>query len=296
MAVAMGLAVASFAITGLAIFLLRYRGTRARAAGLSAFALGLATTTGFIWIHATVGPDHPVAGMAFFVSHVVMCMAQLLLLAAVVSMRDPPSPAYRTIEKAVGMILAVLAVFFYGGFAGWRPEQLDAVARFIFLAAPLLMGVAIVARFRWARDGLVGGGVFFALVISNSIYMFMNLFEEERAVLRAFADSLQLAGYLGMLAFFFFAAKNLDLVRNCWQGGSLRFNRTRAASAALLAVGAASCGYSSFNVLEQGGLARGSSTNVHLLPLVCAASFAGCLIGVFGLTTGRNLLERRRTT
>jgi hypothetical protein len=63
MAVAMGLAVASFAVTGLAIFLIRYRGTRAQAAGVSAFALGHLVTLAFGFIHATVGPNRPLAGM-----------------------------------------------------------------------------------------------------------------------------------------------------------------------------------------------------------------------------------------
>ena len=67
MALLIGFAVASFAVAGLAIFLFRYRGTRARAAGLSAFALGLVAIAAFTLIHATVGPDHPVASIVFFV-------------------------------------------------------------------------------------------------------------------------------------------------------------------------------------------------------------------------------------
>jgi hypothetical protein len=296
MAVVIGLAVASFAAIGLAIFLFRYRGTRAQAAGVSAFALGVLVTVAFTLIHATVGPDHSLAQIAFFVSHVVMCMVQLLLLGAVVSMRDPSTTAYRTIEKAVGLFLSVLAVFFYGGVAWWRPEEQDAVARFVFFATPLLFGVAIVARFGLARDGLVGGGVFLALMISNGIYMFMNLFEQERAVLRAVADFLQMAGYLGMLGFFYLAAQNMDLIRSPWPGGSLRFNAARVGSAALLVLGIVGCGYFSFALREQGGPASWSSTYGRWLPLVCAASFAGCLLGVYGLTTGRNLLARRRKT
>ena len=95
MALLIGFAVASFALAGLAIFLFRYRGTRARVAGLSAFALGLAVIAVFILIHATVGPDHPVAGIVAFVSHLVMCMVELLLLGAVLSLLVPTSAVYR---------------------------------------------------------------------------------------------------------------------------------------------------------------------------------------------------------
>jgi hypothetical protein len=294
MAVVIGMAVASFAVAGLAIFLFRYRGTRAQAAGLSAFALGLAVTVGFILIHATVGPDHVAAGMVFLVSHVVMCMVELLLLGAVLGMRDPLSPTYRQAEITLGLVLAVLAVLAYGGVAWWRPEELDSVSRIVFFATPLLIGVAIVARFGLNRDGLVGGSVFLALVISNGIYLFLNLDEQERGILRTVADFLQMAGYLGMLVFFYVAARNSDLIRRRWPGGTLLFNRTRAGSTALLALGITGCAYFFFSALEQEGPARWSSTFRPLLPLFCAASFAACLVGVYGLTTGRNLLARCR--
>jgi hypothetical protein len=294
MAVVIGMAVASFAVAGLAIFLFRYRSTRAQAAGLSAFALAFVPALGFTVIHATVGPDHPAAGMAFLVSHVFMCMVQLLLLGAVLGMRDPLSTSYRKAEIKMGLVLAVLAVVSYGGVAWWRPEEIDAVSRLVFFATPLLIGAAIVARFGLSRDGLVGGSVFLALVISNCIYLFINPFEQERGMIRAVAETMQLAGYLGMLAFFFVAAQNIGLARRPWPGGSLKFNRTRATSAGLLALGIAGCGCFSFGLSEAGELARSRSTYVASLPLFCAASFAACLVGVYGLTTGRNLLARRR--
>jgi hypothetical protein len=182
----------------------------------------------------------------------------------------------------------------YGGVAWWRPEEQDAVSRLVFFTTPLLIGVAIVARFGLSRDGLLGGGVFLALVISNVIYLFMNLDEQERAGLRAVADFLQMGGYLGLLAFFYLAAQNIDLARRPWPGGALRFNQTRGVSAALLAAGIAGCGYFFFSALEEEGPAR--STLWPLLPLICAASFAACLVGVVGLTTGRNPLASRRQT
>jgi len=160
MDVLIGFAIASFALVGLAIFLFRYRGSRARFAGLSAFALGLIAV--FIVIHATVGPDHPVAGIVFYVSHVVMCMVELLLLGSVLGLRDPPRVAYRKAEITLGLVLAVLAVLFYGGMAWWAPQEQDKVPRLVYVAVPLLIGVAIVARFGFARDGLVGGSVFLA--------------------------------------------------------------------------------------------------------------------------------------
>src|SRR5262245_16179356 len=137
MALLIGFAVVAFAVAGLAIFLFRYRGTRARAAGLSAFALGLAAVAAFILIHATVGPDHPVVWIVAFVSHLVMCMAELLLLGVVLSLRDPPSAAYRQAEAALGLVLAVLAVLFYGGVAWWAPQDQDEVPRVVFFAVPL---------------------------------------------------------------------------------------------------------------------------------------------------------------
>jgi hypothetical protein len=44
-------------------------------------------------------------------------MVELLLLGAVLSLRDPSSAAYRKGEARLGMILALLAVLFYGGVA-----------------------------------------------------------------------------------------------------------------------------------------------------------------------------------
>jgi hypothetical protein len=293
MAVVIGLAVASFAASGLAIFLFRYRGTRARAAGMSAFALGLLVTGVFSLIHATVGPDRMAAGIVFLASHVVMGMVELLLLGAVLGMRNPLSTTYRKMENTVGLALAALAILTYGGVAWWRPDELDAISQFVFFATPLLIGVAVVARFGFSRDGLVGGGVFLVLVLSNFLYMFMYLSDQERTALRAVADCLQMAGYLGILAFFYFAAQNNDLVRTPWPGGSLRFNAARAGSAVLLALGIAVSGYFAFNLREQEAPVSWSLIDVPLSALVCAAGYAGCLVGVFGLTTGRNLLPRR---
>src|SRR6476659_4298290 len=101
MTLLIGFAVASFAVAGLAIFLFRYRGTRARVAGLSAFAFGLTAIAAFLLVHATIGPDHPVVWIVFFVIHLVMSMAELLLLGAVLSLRDPPSAGYRRTEVAL---------------------------------------------------------------------------------------------------------------------------------------------------------------------------------------------------
>jgi hypothetical protein len=290
MALLIGFAVASFAVAGLAIFLFRYRGTRARAAGVSAFALGLTAISVFILIHATVGPDRPVVWTVFFVTHLVMCMVELLLLGAVLSLRDPPSAGYRRTEVASGLVMAILAIVIYGGAAWWSPQNQDKVSRLVFPAIPLLIGVAIVARFGLARDGLVGGSAFLALFVGNLIYVFMNPYEQESVIIRTLADSLLMAGYLGMLVFFYLASSNIGLARTPWPGGSLKLNLARGISAGVLALGLAGCGYFLSNLLERGWLARWSSNYVPLSLLLPAAAFAGCLVGVFGLTTGRNLV------
>jgi hypothetical protein len=64
MAVAIGLAVSTFAAAGLAIFVFCYRGTRAKAVGLSAFALGLAVTVVFTAIHASAAKRSEVSPQA----------------------------------------------------------------------------------------------------------------------------------------------------------------------------------------------------------------------------------------
>ena len=291
MALLIGFAVASFAVVGLGIFLFRYRGTRARFAGLTAFGFGLGVVAVFLLIHATIGPDHPLVWIVVFVIHLVMCTVELLLLGVVLSLRDPPSAAYRKTEVVLGLVLAVLAVVVYGGVAWWAPQEQDEVPRIVFFAMPLLIGVAIVARFGFERDGLVGGSVFLALVVSNLIYLFVNPNERERTILRTVADVLQMSGYIGMLVFFYLVAKNATLARTPWPGGSLGINRTRGLSAGLLALGLAGCGYFLFNLLERGWLVRWSSNGLPLSGLLSAAAFAGCLVGVFGLTTGRHPLD-----
>jgi hypothetical protein len=290
MALLIGFAIASLAVAGLAIFLFRYRGTRAKAAGLSAFALGLTAITVFILVHATVGPDHPVVALVFFITHLVMCMVELLLLGTVLSLRDPPSASYRRSEVALGLVLALLVIAIYGGVAWWSPQNQDEVSRLVFAVVPLLIGVAIVARFGFARDGLVGGSAFLALFVGNLIYVCMNLNEPESLIIRTLAASLLMAGYLGILAFFYLAANNAELARRPWPSGSLYMNLARGISAVVLTLGLAGCGYFLSNLLERGWLARWSSACLPLSLLLSAAAFAGCLVGVFGLTTGRNYL------
>jgi hypothetical protein len=285
MVLLIGLAVASFAGVGLAIFLLGYRGTRARAAGLSAFALGLAVIAGFLLMHVTIGTDHPMVWLIVLLIHVAMCLVELLLLGAVLSLRDPPSALYWKVETALGLTLAALAVVVYGGVAWWVPQHQDEVPRLVFFAIPPLIGVAVVARFGLSRDGLVGGGVFLALVVSNLLYLFGHPQERERGIVRPVAECLQMAGYLGILMFFYLAASNAGLARTPWPGGSLGLNRTRVVSAGLLVLGLAACGYFLWEVLERGS----AGVPMSLLP---GAAFAACLVGVVGLMTGRILFRR----
>jgi hypothetical protein len=163
----------------------------------------------------------------------------------------------------------------------------------VFFAVQFLIGGAVVARFGLGRDGLVGGGVFLALVVSGLIHVVLNPHEQEGVMLRTVADSVQMIGYIGIPMFFYLAASNAGLARTPWPGGSLRINLTRGISAGLLASGLAGCGYFLSNLLEGGWFARWSSASVPLSLLLPAAAFAGCLAGVFGLTTGYNLLARR---
>src|SRR5262249_48880571 len=195
MALLIGLVVATFAGAGLAVFWSCYRRTRARAAGLSAFALGLAVVAVFVLIHATVGPAHPAVLVAVFVIHVAMSLAELLLLGAVMGLRDPPGAAYRKAEGAVGPAQAALAVLLYGGVAWWIPQHQDEVPRLMFFAVPLLIGVAVVARFGLGRDGLVGGGVFLVLVVSNLLYVITSPYGQGAVILVAAAAALHFAAY-----------------------------------------------------------------------------------------------------
>jgi hypothetical protein len=101
-----------------------------------------------------------------------------------------------------------------------------------------------------------------------------------------------MAGYLGILVFFYLAANHAGLARTPWPDGSLGINLTWGLSAGLPALGLAGCGYFLSNLLAGGWLARWSSTYVPLSLLLPATAFAGCLVGTFGLATGRNLLAR----
>jgi hypothetical protein len=202
MAILIGFAVASVAALGLAVFWFHYRGTRARFAGLSAFTLALAVLALFILIHATFGPDHEAAACAFFMCHVAMCMVELLLLGAVISLRDPRSAAYRTAEFILALILAAVAGALYGGVAWLAPHQQDRLLRLMFFAIPLLVAAATMARFGLRRDGLVGSSIFLALFVSGVIHLAINPYERESVVLRTTVDVLSMAGYLGIPVFF----------------------------------------------------------------------------------------------
>ena len=61
----------------------------------------------------------------------------------------------------------------------------------MFFAIPLLIGVAVLARFALGRDGLVGGSVFLSLVVSGLIYIFLIPYERGGAILRVLPVRMQ---------------------------------------------------------------------------------------------------------
>jgi hypothetical protein len=285
MALVIGSVVAALAIAGFGIFQFQYRGARARWAGLSAFAVSIAVIAVFILIHGAIGPDHAAAQPVFFTCHVAMCVAELLLLGAVMGLRDPPSPIYTRVETVAIGLLSLAALIFYGVVAWRRPEQQDDASRFVFYGMPLLISIAIYARFGVSREGLVGVIAFVSLFVSNLTYLYIDHFGapySSNMFMLIATSVLPLAGYIGLLLFFSLTAGHASLLRTPWPGGSLKFNAVRGISAAVLVLGLTACG-GLYSVCRNGH----TSAYASWTAICAAAAFAACLVGVYGLTTGR---------
>jgi hypothetical protein len=284
------IAVASLVLVGLTIFWRRYRGTRAGFPLITAFTLGLGIVVMYGVLQAVLEPDDEPPVTAIFVTHLAMSMVSLLLLGGIMSMRDPPGVSYRKAETALGLVLAALGIVGYGAVA-WSRLPLDEVNRLVVTVLPLLMTIAVVARFGPRREGLLGGAVFFALFGSYLVFFFLRPGQPDSALALLVAGLVQLASIIGMVAFFYFVARHPDLVRTPWPGGSLGMNVPRGVGVGLLCLGLAGGGYCFANLWENGWLAQ--SDFVPLSLLLPATAYSGCLLGVAGLTTGCNPFRGR---
>jgi hypothetical protein len=221
-----------------------------------------------------------------------MSMTWLLLLGGIVSLRDPASVIYRKVETTAAWVLAAVGICGYGAVA-WCSLPQDEVNRLVLTLAPLLMALAVVARFGLQRHGLLGGGVFLALFASHVLFLVFPKGQPESSGPLVMASIVELVGCLGMLVFFYVVGKYAELARTPWPGGALAINRARCLSVGLLILGLAGCGYCFDNLWERGWLAQWSSAFVPLALVLSATAFAACLVGVAGLTMGRNPLGRR---
>jgi hypothetical protein len=277
-------AVASLVLVGLAIFRRRYRGTRAGLPLLAAFALGLAPVVTYGVVQVAVGPDFELSVTVIFMLHLAMSIALLLILGAILSLRQSPSDSYRRAESALGIVLAALGILGYGAVALSRRPQ-DEVNRLVVTVVPLLAAASIFGRFGMQRDGLLGTGVFLALFGSYLVHFVIRPEDPGSALPVLIANLVNLASLIGLVVFFYLVAGNRHLVRTPWSGGSLGMNLPRYCSAGLLLLGLAGCGYCFDSLWESGWPAQWSPA-LTPLALASATAYAACLIGVAGLTTG----------
>jgi uncharacterized protein with PQ loop repeat len=288
------LAVALLVLAGLAIFWRRYRGTRAGLPLFAAFTLGLAPVVTYGVLQVTVGPDHEMPVTVIFMTHLAMSMVLVLFLGGILSLRQPPSDSYRKAESALGVVLAALGILGYGAVA-WSGGPQDDVNRVVVTFVPLLAAVSILGRFGMQRDGLLGTGVFLALFGSYLVHFVTRPDDPGRALPVLVANIVNMASLIGMVVFFYLVAKNPHLVRTPWSGGSLGMNLARCFSAGLLILSLAVCGYCFDSLWESGWPAQWSSEFIPLA-LASAIAYAGCFVGVAGVTTGYNPLQGRSST
>jgi hypothetical protein len=270
----------------LAIFWRRYRGTRAGLPLFAAFTLGLAPVATYGVLQAAVGPDHEVPVTVVFMIHLAMSMVLLLILGAILSLRQPPNDSYRKAEFALGAVLAAVGVLGYGVVAWSRGPQ-DEMNRLVVTVVPLLAAVSILGRFGMQRDGLLGTGVFLALFGSYLVHFVIRPADPGSALTVLVANIVNMASLIAMVVFLYLVASNPQLVRTPWLGGSLGMNLPRYFSAGLLFFGLAGCGYCFGSLWERGWPAPWSSEFIPLA-LASALAYAVCLVGVAGLTTGYN--------
>ena len=283
--------VAALVLAGLAIFWGRYRGTRAGSPLFAAFTVGLAPVVAYGVLQAVFGPDHEMPEYVTFVIHLAMSMVLLLILGGILSLRQPPSDSYRKAESVLGIVLTVSSILAYG-LVAWSRGPQDELNRLVVTVVPLLAAIAIVGRFGMQRDGLLGAGVFLALFGSYLAHFIIRPDGPETDLPVLIANILNMASLIGMVVFFYVVARNPHLARNPWPGGSLGMNLPRYLSAGLLILGLAGCGYCFDSLWHSGSPAQGSFEYVPLA-LASATAYAGCLVGVAGLTTGPNRLSWR---
>jgi len=282
------LAVASLVLVGLAMFWGCYRGTRACFPLLAAFTLGLVPVVTYGVLQTTVGPDYETPVTVVFVTHLVMTMVCVLILGALLSLRQPPSDSYAQFEFALGFVLAVVSILGYGAVV-WSKGPPDEVNRLAVAVVPLLMAMAALGRFGWQREGWLGALVFLALGGSYLVHFVIRPDQPGSALPLLVANVVQLASLIGMVVFFSLVARHPNIARTPWLGGSLGLNLPRCASAGLLILGLAGCAFCFDEPWDNGQLAPWSK---ELLPraLASAAAYSGCLLGALGFATGYNPL------
>jgi hypothetical protein len=212
------------------------------------------------------------------------------LLGAVLSLRQPRSDAYGNVELVMGSVVVVFSILGYGA-VFWSRSPPDEVNRLAVTVVPLLMAVAVLGRFGFQRDGLLGAVVFLALGGSYLVHFVIRPYHPDSDLPILVANVVQMASLIGMVAFFYLVARHPSIARTPWPSGSLGLNLPRCLSAGLLILGLAGCGFC-FDTLWDNGQLAPWSTEMIPLALVSATAYGGCLLGVAGLSTGYNPLVR----
>jgi hypothetical protein len=191
----------------MAVFWFRHRGTRAMLFGLAAFGLGLAAIVAFAITHAVFGSEATVSARVFFAIHIVICVVEMLLLGAVISLREPPSRWYKKFETVSILILLGLAVVAWG-VLGWKwPAKQDELVRWIASSIPFLIVIAIAARFGSRPVGFLGIAVFATIGISDFVYLLYKPESNDSVLPLQLADFAQVVAYFALLSFFYAAGE-----------------------------------------------------------------------------------------
>jgi hypothetical protein len=196
--------IGALALAGLAIFWFRYRGKRSRLAGLAAFGLGLFAVAAFTATHALFEAEGRVGQQISFLIHIMMCVSLLLLLWAVMRLRNPSNRRYHMIESLAGITLGSAALMLWVAIAWQSPQNEDAVVQMLVRIIPFLIVVAIAARFGWGMEGMIGAGSFVALGLSYLVY------SDESLAAISVSAALQFAGIIGMLIFFYIVSASAE--------------------------------------------------------------------------------------
>lgn len=284
-------AVIAINVAGLVLFATLLWRSRARIAGLAAFATPLVMRGIGLVLPEPVPSDSWYMAIILWLAYAGL-VGDVLLLGVVYSLRNPLTPRAESTEDTLARLLGLgfLGIVAYAAVLG-RPYGWGHAASCLVWVMAI---VAVLARF--GLTGLAFGFVisFVLLLGADGLDAFIYFSGERDLLPRGVSKWISVAGLLGLVVSLALVSRSQLLERTAWPGDNLRWEWGRWKSLAFVLIGSivlAVLGHAVHDVrlFGAGGFRGRGAVVVFIIP---ALLMYLCLVGAFGIVRGTPRFNR----